>query len=414
MLERFKRTGSDRSPSGAVATSERAGDDETRTADDTEELNEAGAARAGDATRPTGPTGAANGDADTAAEDPLASEREARRRERESRRAGRTPRQDSAAGATMADDGTTGTAMRDDGTRRYGHARRRRPGRHGDARGPPRRGRPGGGATATVDGASGADHGRLTGDALKTARARQRDEFGGLNWGSSFFGWLVAVGIAALITGLLAAMGAAIGLTTTGRERRLARARRRHRAARRPDARLLLRRLRRRSDVALRRRPAGRGRVGHRLRGHRRARAARDHRRRQVQRPRPVEPPVDPGGLERAALRWLDRPRSRWSSARSWPPSSGASGANDTTAASTGPPSSTDGAEAHLSPARRVLSRRAKAAAIRRRRSAKAGRDCRGRRPVCGTRPRPDPVPTPRPFGETSLPHESHHHGRRP
>jgi len=46
------------------------------------------------------------------------------------------------------------------------------------------------------------------------ARARQRDEFGGLNWGSSFFGWLVAVGVAAIITGLLAATGAAIGLTT--------------------------------------------------------------------------------------------------------------------------------------------------------------------------------------------------------
>jgi hypothetical protein len=59
-----------------------------------------------------------------------------------------------------------------------------------------------------------ARRGALTGDALKTARARQRDEFGGLNWGASFFGWLVAVGVAALITGLLAAMGAAVGLTS--------------------------------------------------------------------------------------------------------------------------------------------------------------------------------------------------------
>ncbi|MBA3407872.1 MAG: hypothetical protein H0U06_07405, partial [Solirubrobacterales bacterium] len=32
--------------------------------------------------------------------------------------------------------------------------------------------------------------------ALETARTRQRDEFGGINWGASFFGWLVAVGVA--------------------------------------------------------------------------------------------------------------------------------------------------------------------------------------------------------------------------
>ena len=222
MLERFKRTGSDRSPSGAVATSERARDDETRTADDTEELNEPGATRAGAATRPTGPTGAANDDADTAAEDPLASEREARRRERESRRAGRAPRQDSGAAATMAgedtgtamrDDDTAGTAMRDDDTTRTAV---HEDGEDGGDRTAARAGGAAGGATASVDGTSERTitRGALTGEALKTARARQRDEFGGLNWGSSFFGWLVAVGIAALITGLLAAMGAAIGLTT--------------------------------------------------------------------------------------------------------------------------------------------------------------------------------------------------------
>jgi len=49
--------------------------------------------------------------------------------------------------------------------------------------------------------------------ALETARARQRDEYGGVNWGASFFGWLVAVGVAALLTSLLVAAGAAIGLT---------------------------------------------------------------------------------------------------------------------------------------------------------------------------------------------------------
>jgi hypothetical protein len=42
---------------------------------------------------------------------------------------------------------------------------------------------------------------------------RQRDEFGGLHWGSAFFGWLVAVGIATLLIALLSAAGAAVGLT---------------------------------------------------------------------------------------------------------------------------------------------------------------------------------------------------------
>ena len=44
-------------------------------------------------------------------------------------------------------------------------------------------------------------------------RARQRDEFGGFNWGSAFFGWLVAIGLGALLTAILSAAGAAIGLT---------------------------------------------------------------------------------------------------------------------------------------------------------------------------------------------------------
>jgi hypothetical protein len=56
-------------------------------------------------------------------------------------------------------------------------------------------------------------NGAATASALETARARQRDEFGGVNWGASFFGWLVAVGVAAILTALLAAAGAAIGLT---------------------------------------------------------------------------------------------------------------------------------------------------------------------------------------------------------
>jgi hypothetical protein len=44
-------------------------------------------------------------------------------------------------------------------------------------------------------------------------RERQREEFGGINWGSAFFGWLVAIGVGVILTALLSAAGAAVGLT---------------------------------------------------------------------------------------------------------------------------------------------------------------------------------------------------------
>jgi hypothetical protein len=47
----------------------------------------------------------------------------------------------------------------------------------------------------------------------RDAELRRRDEFGGMNVGAAFFGWLVAVGMAVIVTSLLAAAGAAIGLT---------------------------------------------------------------------------------------------------------------------------------------------------------------------------------------------------------
>jgi amino acid transporter len=50
-------------------------------------------------------------------------------------------------------------------------------------------------------------------ESVRDVRARQREEFGGLNWGAAFFGWLVAVGIAVILLGLLSAMGAAFGLS---------------------------------------------------------------------------------------------------------------------------------------------------------------------------------------------------------
>jgi hypothetical protein len=54
---------------------------------------------------------------------------------------------------------------------------------------------------------------------MRTVRARQREEFGGVNWGAAFFGWLVAVGLGALLVGLLAAAGAAVGLTDLSTDR---------------------------------------------------------------------------------------------------------------------------------------------------------------------------------------------------
>jgi hypothetical protein len=50
-------------------------------------------------------------------------------------------------------------------------------------------------------------------DTAQAVRERQHEEFGGVNWGSAFFGWLVAVGMAAILIGLLSAAGAAFGLS---------------------------------------------------------------------------------------------------------------------------------------------------------------------------------------------------------
>jgi len=52
-----------------------------------------------------------------------------------------------------------------------------------------------------------------TRDQMQATRARQREEFGGVNWGAAFFGWLVAVGLGSLLVAIVAAAGAAVGLT---------------------------------------------------------------------------------------------------------------------------------------------------------------------------------------------------------
>ncbi|MDP9135923.1 MAG: hypothetical protein M3N56_13985 [Actinomycetota bacterium] len=67
-------------------------------------------------------------------------------------------------------------------------------------------------ARAAGNGAGTVDRGESR-EATGIDRERQHEEFGGFNWGASFFGWLVAVGITALLTALLSAAGAAIGLT---------------------------------------------------------------------------------------------------------------------------------------------------------------------------------------------------------
>jgi hypothetical protein len=46
----------------------------------------------------------------------------------------------------------------------------------------------------------------------KVVAAREREAFGGVKIGASFFGWLTAFGMATLLTALLAATGAALGL----------------------------------------------------------------------------------------------------------------------------------------------------------------------------------------------------------
>jgi hypothetical protein len=50
-------------------------------------------------------------------------------------------------------------------------------------------------------------------EGMRAVRARQREEFGGVNSGAAFFGWLVAIGLGALLVGLLAAAGAVVGVT---------------------------------------------------------------------------------------------------------------------------------------------------------------------------------------------------------
>ncbi len=51
---------------------------------------------------------------------------------------------------------------------------------------------------------------------------RQREKFGGVKVGSAFFGWLIALGVPAIVTGLAAATGVALGLDVMRTPRALA------------------------------------------------------------------------------------------------------------------------------------------------------------------------------------------------
>jgi amino acid transporter len=70
-----------------------------------------------------------------------------------------------------------------------------------------------GGGVATAERRDRADGHAEAGLGAREVRARQRDEYGGINWGAAFFGWLVAVGMGAILTGIVSAAGAAIGFS---------------------------------------------------------------------------------------------------------------------------------------------------------------------------------------------------------
>jgi hypothetical protein len=49
-------------------------------------------------------------------------------------------------------------------------------------------------------------------DVQREVIAREKEEYGGIKWGSAFFGWLTAVGTAVLLTAFVAGTGTALGL----------------------------------------------------------------------------------------------------------------------------------------------------------------------------------------------------------
>ncbi len=69
-------------------------------------------------------------------------------------------------------------------------------------------------------GAHAAEHPETDGDRefspadRRAVVAREKERYGGIKWGSAFFGWLTATGTAVILTGLLVAAGTAVGVSS--------------------------------------------------------------------------------------------------------------------------------------------------------------------------------------------------------
>lgn len=58
------------------------------------------------------------------------------------------------------------------------------------------------------------DQTRATGPTAHSGHVEAADRFGGINWGAAFFGWLVAVGLTILLTGIVGAIVSAVSSST--------------------------------------------------------------------------------------------------------------------------------------------------------------------------------------------------------
>jgi hypothetical protein len=57
-------------------------------------------------------------------------------------------------------------------------------------------------------------HSTLRETPVQKSAAEQRRRFGGIRWGSAFFGWVTAMGMAVLLSALVAAVGAGLGMVS--------------------------------------------------------------------------------------------------------------------------------------------------------------------------------------------------------
>ena len=57
-------------------------------------------------------------------------------------------------------------------------------------------------------------HSTLRGSPVQDSTADKRRRFGGIRWGSAFFGWVTAMGMAVLLSALVAGVGTVLGLVS--------------------------------------------------------------------------------------------------------------------------------------------------------------------------------------------------------